>query len=162
MRLFFWNIVKRVSSLHHLLEDMSAKKWMFWCKNVVLKVNLSMTLGYFKMFIIVYSDWIILVCFQWVEKNKMDPKGDRLRKIQSGQLMLPESVLKVIFFIVVLYHRENSMLLLLAQYWDLLYVLCVRKKMLENVECFGYSHESHCLIKKNNVLKKQKSYILSQ
>lgn len=25
----------------------------------------------------------------------MDPKGDRLRKIQSGQLKLPESVLKV-------------------------------------------------------------------
>lgn len=28
-------------------------------------------------------------------KLRMDPKGDRLRKIQSGQLKLPDSVLKV-------------------------------------------------------------------
>ena len=30
----------------------------------------------------------------------MDPKGDRLRKIQSGQLKLPDSVLKVCSIVI--------------------------------------------------------------
>lgn len=40
----------------------------------------------------------------------MDPKGDRLRLIKSGQLKLPESVLKVRFDPLVLQCRRNHTL----------------------------------------------------